>query len=1067
MKIWENYQLDHINRLPARAHFLTFPTRESALLGSNLRTHAFKNLNGIWKFLFLDAPEYSPDGFYRPDFDTASMDNITVPGNWQLQGYGRMHYSDLWYNFPINPPYVPTENPTGIYKRTFFVDESFRDKRIILRFCGVDSAFHLWVNGQEIGYSKGARYEAEFDITDYALVNEENDVTVRVYQWSDGTYLEDQDMWWESGIFRDVELLGVPRNGVRDLTIKADLDDTYQDGLLSVDISLWGSTPADIRLELLDNDGKTVPLQNTEVTSGTEHTVMPDIPAGASDAEHTAMPDIPAGASGAEYSTAEVFTTSIKAVVKDVLHWTAETPNLYKLLITVSADDRIIEVIPQNIGFRNIRLNGDTFLVNGVPIKLKGMNRHDYNPRNGRVTAKEEIEQDIILMKQFNINAIRTCHYPNSYYLYDLCDIYGMYLIDEADLECHGFELTGDYAWLSDNPAWETAYVSRIVRMIARDKNHPSILMWSLGNESSTGCNFRKMTEIAHQMDSTRLVHYEGDFDVEYADVYSTMYTWLEHPTKPLLMKDIIEKSTRPHILCEYCHAMGNGPGNLKEYQDLFYAHDKLQGGFIWEWFDHGIESYTAQGEKYYRYGGDFGDDPSNKDFCIDGMLMPDRTPSPSLYEYKKVIEPVHTTAIDTEHGILRLLSRLDFADLNQFYLDYRIMADDTLLKSGSLPLPSIPARCSRDITLPYDLENIRMIPGAEYYLNISYRLKADTPYAPAGHELATAQFLLPVHPKKAVYRPTGRLLITQRHTLLRAKGNNFHVDFDLVRGNITGIVRDGMEILSKGPRFTWWRAPISNDMEFLDQMKKRDFLHLEHEIVKDIHYEEDGHSLVFTVHTVNGTTNSAWHFDTTYRYTVCPSGDILVHLSATPAGRYTKTAPGPDMFPRLGVSMHLNQSLEHVRYFGRGPRENYPDSREAGLMGVYSNTVDGLFTNYVVPQSNGNHMDCRWVSLTDDRGMGLVASTEDHFNFSASFYEEKDLEEARHTCDLVKRDYIVLHIDYKQNGLGSYSCGQWQMEKYRVKNEPFELNFRLTPFNNKEIKDTEIGREALDVSIN
>lgn len=533
--------------------------------------------------------------------------------------------------------------------------------------------------------------------------------------------------------------------------------------------------------------------------------------------------------------------------------------------MTVEKDGEVIEVIPQNVGFRNIRLNGDTFLVNGVAIKFKGMNRHDYNPRNGRVVAKEEIEKDIILMKQFNVNAIRTCHYPDSYYLYDLCDQYGMYVIDETDLECHGFELTGNYSWISDDPTWELAYVSRMVRMIERDKNYPCILMWSLGNESSSGCNFFKMTEVAHQMDSTRLVHYEGDFDMEYADVYSTMYTWLENPEKPFLMKDIIENSKHPHLLCEYCHAMGNGPGNLKEYQDLFYAHDKLQGGFIWEWFDHGIETYTEDGEKYYRYGGDFGDDPSNKDFCIDGMLMPDRTPSPGLYEYKKVVEPITTTEVDLENGVVRLLSRYDFADLNQFRMVYNIMEDD-----------------------------------------------------------------------------------------------------------------------------------------------------------------------------------------------------VMISVSGVPAG---KLGCAPDMFPRIGVTMHLDESMENVRYFGRGPRENYSDSKEAGLMGVYENTIDGLFTNYVVPQANGNHMDCKWVSLTNDRGMGLVASTEDSFNFSASFYEEKDLDDAKHTCDLVKRDYVVFNIDYKQNALGYYSCGQWQLDKYRAKNEPFTINFRVTPFNNKEMADKHIAHERIRFS--
>lgn len=1042
MKIWENHQVDGINRMPARAHFLTFPDREKALLGSNRYTHAFKNLNGVWKFMFLDAPEYSPEGFYESGFDTTSMDDITVPGNWQLQGYGKMHYSDLWYNFPINPPYVPTENPTGIYKRTFYVENSFAGKQIIIRFCGVDSAYHLWINGQEVGYSKGARNEAEFDITDLVRVGEENDITVRVYQWSDGTYLEDQDMWWESGIFRDVELIGVPKNGINDYKVEADLDDTYTDGMLCVKAALRRAEPVQVTFELLDAKGALV-LKETVSSEGME--------------------------------------VNFKAVVKGVKHWTAETPYLYKMLMTVEKDGEVLEVIPQNVGFRNIRLNGDSFLVNGVAIKFKGMNRHDYNPRNGRVVAKEEIEKDIILMKQFNVNAIRTCHYPDSYYLYDLCDQYGMYVIDETDLECHGFELTGNYSWISDDPAWELAYVSRMVRMIERDKNYPCILMWSLGNESSSGCNFFKMTEVAHKMDSTRLVHYEGDFDMEYADVYSTMYTWLENPAKPFLMKDIIENSKHPHLLCEYCHAMGNGPGNLKEYQDLFYAHDKLQGGFIWEWFDHGIESYTEDGEKYYRYGGDFGDDPSNKDFCIDGMLMPDRTPSPGLYEYKKVVEPITTTEVDLEKGIICLLSRYDFADLDQFRMVYNIMEDDVMIFSGSMDLPSIPARTSKELTIPYDLSSIQPVPGAEYYVNISYQLKETTPYAPAGHELATAQFKLPVYKEGIECIPEGTLKVTKNHTTLRAEGANFYVDFDLVRGNIIGVVRDGMEIMSKGPRLTLWRAPISNDMEIIDQLKKVYFLHLEHEVVMDIHYEEDGHFLKMTVKTINGTTNSAWHFDTTYEYVVCPTGDVLIRVSGIPAGKLedtgaTMSANGssanmamggklgcaPDMFPRIGVTMHLDESMENVRYFGRGPRENYSDSKETGLMGVYENTVDGLFTNYVVPQANGNHMDCKWVSLTNDRGMGLVASTEDSFNFSASFYEEKDLDVAKHTCDLVKRDYVVFSIDYKQNALGSYSCGQWQLDKYRAKNEPFTINFRVTPFNNKEMSDKQIAHERL-----
>lgn len=1020
MKTWENHQIDGINRMPARAHFLTFPSKEKALLNNNRYTHAFKNLNGVWKFMFLDAPEYSPEGFFNSDFDVTKMDDITVPGNWQLQGYGKMHYSDLWYNFPINPPYVPTENPTGIYKRTFFVEESYRDKKIIIRFCGVDSAYHLWINGKEVGYSKVARNESEFDITDIIRVGEENDVTVRVYQWSDGTYLEDQDMWWESGIFRDVELIGVPKDGINDYKVIADLDDEYKNGIFKVEAFLRTTKEVNVTFELVDAGENTVFTKTVVAKEG---------------------------------------KACIDEVIADVNHWTAETPYLYKLFMTVEDDGQIVEVIPQNVGFRNIRLNGETFLVNGVAIKFKGVNRHDYSPQNGRVVSREEIEKDIILMKQFNINAIRTSHYPNSYYLYDLCDEYGMYLIAETDLECHGFELTGDYKWITDDPSWELAYVSRMTRMIERDKNHPAIIFWSLGNESAFGCNFRKMTDVAHEMDPTRLVHYEGDFDVESADVYSTMYTWIENPKKPYLMKDIIEKSKKPHIHCEYCHAMGNGPGNLKDYQDLVYAHDKLQGGFVWEWFDHGIESFTESGEKYYRYGGDFGDDPSNKDFCIDGLIMPDRTPSPGLYEYKKVIEPITTTAVDIQKGIINLLSRYDFANLDRFNLVYKVMEDDVILQTGFMPVSSIEARANKDITLPYDLSAIKVKPGAHYYVNISYQLREDTSYASSGHELATAQFELPLYKEGIVVRPEGILNVEKEHTTLHVKGANFSLDFNLVNGNLMNIVRDGMQVLSKGPRLTLWRAPISNDMEIIDKLKKVYFLHLEHEVVMNIDYHMEGNILKVEVDTINSTTNSAWHFKTKYVYTVCPSGDILIDVEGTPSGRVDLA---PDMLPRIGVSMHLDKSMEHVRYFGMGPGENYADSKEAAQMGLYANTVDGLFTNYVIPQENGNHMGCKWVSMTNDRGMGLLASTEGDFNFSASWYEDKDLDDAKHTCDLVKRDYIVFNVDYKQNALGTNSCGQWQLDKYRAKFEDFKLSFRLTPFNNKEVLDKHLAAERI-----
>lgn len=1016
MKIWENMRKDSINRMPARAHFLTFPNKECAKLNDHRYTHAFKNLNGTWKFMFLDAPEYSPEGFYSSTFDTSKMEDIRVPGNWQLQGYGKMHYSDLWYNFPIDPPYVPTENPTGIYKRTFMVDESFHDLQVILRFCGVDSAYHVWINGHEVGYSKGARLEAEFDVTN-DIHQGENDVTVRVYQWSDGTYLEDQDMWWESGIFRDVELIGVPKNGIHDFKVEANYDVQHQRGELRVCAQLRTNAKQRVLIELLNEHGDCILHKQMQCTTN-KVTFYEEI---------------------------------------DHIHaWSAEIPTLYKLYIHVFNGDQQIESIPQNVGFRNIHIEGNTFLVNGVAIKIKGVNRHDYNPKYGRVVTKEDIIRDVKLMKQNNINAIRTSHYPGNYYLYDVCDAYGMYMIDECDLECHGFELTKEYAWISDDPAWEVAYVTRMERMIERDKNHPCILMWSLGNESSFGCNFEVMAKRAKEMDTTRLLHYEGDFEAKISDVYSTMYTWLQPKTKRLRLEDIAKTTKKPHILCEYAHAMGNGPGMLKEYQDLFYKYDQLQGGFVWEWFDHGIESYTADGKKYYRYGGDFGDDPSNMNFCIDGLLMPDRTPSPGLYEYKKVIEPIKTMEVDLYKGIIKLVSRYDFANLNQFQLVYTIKEDDRVLQSGSFDVPNIPARTEQEVILPYHVDFEKKV-SATYYLYISYRLKYATAYAPAGHELATAQFTLPLKKQIHEFLVHGSLKIEKDSTLLHVYGNDFQVSFDLVRGTLLNLERDHTIILHRGPRLNFWRAPIDNDMYVVEDYRSVYFMHLQHEVVKDIQYHMVGRVLVFTVRTLNSTTNSAWHYDNTYQYLVYPNGTIEVKIHGIPGG---KKELAPEMFPRIGVNMHVNEEMKNVRYSGLGPIENYADSKEAGQLGVYECSVDELFTNYVTPQENGNHMYCEWASLVDDSGLGMVASSEATFNFSASYYEDLDLDKAKHTCDLKKREYIVCNIDYKQNGLGTNSCGQSQLERYQCKFEEFKLAFRIIPFNNKEVSDKHIARE-------
>lgn len=1017
-KVWEDVSITDINRMKARAFFHTYPTKRAALYNEPSYTHNLKSLNGSWKFLFMQAPEYSPVDFEQVDFDVSDWDTITVPSNWQIEGYGNMHYSDLWYNFPIRPPYVPTDNPTAIYKRTFTISENWLEEDVILRFQGVDSAFHLWINGREVGYSKGARMTTEFDISSY-ITSGENEVTVRVYQWSDGTYLEDQDMWWLSGIFRDVELYTQPKVGIDDFKVDTILTDSYSKGELKVSGKVRGAKKGyHLSYELLDERLETVVSGEQAVTD--------------------------------QFSLTEA--------IHHPKLWSAEDPNLYTLLLTVKQGDKVIEVIPQLVGFRQIELKGKTFTVNGVAIKFKGVNRHDYHPATGRVVSRKDIVKDIHLMKQHNINAIRTAHYPNSPYLYELCDTYGMYVIDEADVECHGFELTNNYNWIADDPAWEKVHVDRLVRMVERDKNHPSIIMWSLGNESGFGHNFRKMAETCKELDPSRLVHYEGDRETEVTDVHSTMYTWLEAPPgKRKTMQDIIDSSEKPHVHCEYGHAMGNGPGGLKEYQELVYAHEQLQGGFIWEWYDHGIETTDENGNVYYRYGGDFGDDPTNGNFCIDGLLMPDRTPSPALIEYKKIIEPVHTHAVDLAQGLIRVENKYDFINLDDLTLHYAIEKDGETLQTGCADLTGIAARTSQELTLDYDLTFPTEL-GTEYYLTISYVTNRNFNWGKQGQQLATAQFKLPIETEALLISPQGIVQVEKSHNKLVIKAEEAEIVFDTVKGRMTSWKKDGVEIVEQGPKLQFWRAPIDNDMYLIEDYRQKYFMHLWHEMVDAVECEQTDNHVTITVKTVNGTTNSSWYYRCVYTYKIYPNGDIAFEVSGTPDGMIENA---PQMIPRIGVEMRIHKACENVRWYGKGPGESYSDSKQANLTGVFEKTVEELHTNYVHPQENGNRTDTNWASFVNRYGVGIMASgLTSTFDFGATYYEVADLEKAKHTIDLQKRDYIVLHLDEKQNGLGSNSCGQSQLDKYRCKFEPFNLQLKLSVFSTKEISDTIKAKE-------
>ncbi|CZR05491.1 beta-galactosidase subunit alpha [Trichococcus collinsii] len=1012
LKKWENNKVDSINRMEARADYKSYVGRSEYETKTKTGRY-YENLNGEWDFLFLDAPEYSPGDFYKTACDVSQWDKIQVPGNWQRQGYGEMHYSDLWYNFPIIPPYVPTENPTGIYRKTFELHSIQAEQQYILRFQGVDSAFEVYLNDQSIGYSKGARIQSEFDLTDY-LIEGVNTLTVRVFQWSDGTYLEDQDMWWLSGIFRDVDITTRPKEGLYDFAIRTYFDQNFESATLTVNPTFTQQSNQTITYELMDCDGNRL------------------------------------------FKEAEKGEKSFIKTVEEPQKWSAEHPYLYELLMTVEKDGQVIEVVNQKVGFRQIEVQGNCFLVNGVAIKLKGMNRHDYSPTEGRVTSKESIENDIVLMKQHNINAIRTAHYPNSPYFYDLCDTYGMYVIDETDLECHGFELTEDYKWISDNPEWEEAHVNRIKRTIQRDKNHPCIIMWSLGNESAFGHNFRKMAEYAKETDPTRLVHYEGDFEAEVSDVYTTMYTWLERTDDKLTMDKVITNTKKPHILCEYAHAMGNGPGNLKEYQDIFYKYDHIQGGFIWEWFDHGIETVTEDGETYYKYGGDFGDDPNNGNFCIDGMLMPDRTPSTSLIEYKKVIEPIETKSIDKAAGLYKLTNRLDFNSLADYQLIIRFYEDDQLIEERQADIPETPARGTAMIRINYPAIDFKA--GAMYTVHFVYQLNDEKMWAQQGFEVTRSVFTWRKENRQPAVtdNQASKLTIDEDTAFVTIVGEQFSVRFDKIKGKLLQAYYHNEEVIEKGPEMNFWRAPIDNDMYILEDYRKKYFMHLPHESIRKVECEVNDEAFEMRVNSFYGTTNSAWYYELDYKYVVNKFGKISYCINGIASGR-KKLAP--PMLPRLGVSLRLSKDFDAVSWRGLGPLENYSDSRQAAYPGVFTSTVDELFVNYVKPQENGNHMDCDWVGFSNN-DKTLLVKTDEEFDYSVSRYESEDLEKAKHTIDLKERDYLVLNIDACQNGLGSNSCGQDQLDKYRCKFEDFSLQFSILLEETKGKNISELARK-------
>lgn len=1010
MNDWENPAIVHRNRLPARSYTFPYPDSETALTFDRAASPFFRSLNGQWKFNFAPSPAEAPAGFHEESFDASAWDDIAVPSNWQMAGYGKPHYTNVKFPFPVDPPRVPTENPTGSYRREFYVPLNWSERQVFLRFEGVDSAFHVWVNGREVGFSKGSRLPAEFDITS-CIRPGTNSISVRVYQWSDSTYCEDQDMWWLSGIFRDVYLLAVPRVHLWDLGVRTLLDGQYTDAVL------------ELRADVQHCAGETGPH--------TLETVLLDGSKQIASAQANVVP-------GSEIE--------LSIPVENPNKWTAETPYLYTLLVTLKdSAENVVEVIPLRVGFRQVEIRGNVLLVNGSPIKFKGVNRHEHHPDLGRAVPLETMVQDILLMKRHNINAVRTSHYPDDPRWYGLCDYYGIYLIDECDLETHGFcMLENWHGNPANDPAWEAACVDRMERMVRRDRNSPSVIFWSLGNESNLGRNHESMARRTREIDPTRPIHYEGDYDLKVADIYSRMYSHLdevvligkgESNSAPEGYKNV------PFVLCEYAHAMGNGPGGLLEYWDAIYTYPRLAGGFIWEWVDHGIRRRTEDGREYFAYGGDFDDIPNDGNFVCDGLIFPDRVPSPGLIEYKKVIEPVYVQTVDLTAGQFRLTNRYNFRTLEHLAMSWSISSEGKVVASGAAPTPN--AAPGETVDFALDIPEVK---GTGTYLTISFTLAADEPWAGAGHEVAWAQFELPVNAPAPRIMPISEvppLEVEKSPTSISIKGADFGIEFDTVRAILTRWTASGRQLIKRGPRLNFWRATTDNDRAWTNAASWReagleDLRHRTDRVEVETPVEGLARIRAFT-RIAPPIFDRSWECE--YVYTIFGGGQVLIEVHGVPRGKW------PDTLPRIGLEIGLPLELDRVSWFGRGPGESYPDSKQAGRFGLYCMTVDDMYTPYILPQEYGNRMDVSWAVLAGNDGPGILAIGQPSLNFSAHRYTAADLERARHTHELIPRDEIVLNLDYRHNGLGSASCGHAPWEQYLLRPEEFRFVVMLRPF--------------------
>lgn len=997
-KYWENPDILHVNCLKPRAYFIPYESKEKAELGIRGESARYQNLNGQWKFKYYPSVHQVQEEFYTEQFDASGWDDLIVPSNWQMHGYDIPHYTNINYPYPCDPPYVPNDNPAGAYIRDFVLEEC-SDLRSHLVFEGVNSCFYVWVNGSFVGYSQVSRMTSEFDISPYVKTGN-NRLAVLVLKWCDGSYLEDQDMWRLSGIFRDVYILYRDAKHIADIFVKPELNKDFTEGTIKCEITMSSEDLSETEVILQDPSGEII---------GSSH--------------------INIGESG-----------SIEFKIDKPLLWSAETPLLYRLLFIHDN-----EVIPVRTGLRRIEVKNSVILINGKPVKFKGVNRHDSHPETGQAIPLAHMKQDLILMKQHNINAIRTAHYPNDPRFLDLCDEMGFYVIDEADLETHGAAVAGDFSMLAKDPQFEKAFLDRMQRMVERDKNHPSVVIWSLGNESGYGNNHIQMAQWAKRRDSSRLIHYEGvfghgfnpkDYDTSCLDMVSRMYppiSWMENE----FLND--KEENRPLILCEFSHAMGNGPGDLKDYWELIYREPRFAGAFVWEWTDHAIKTTTPEGITYYAYGGDFGDEPNDGNFCVDGLVYPDRRPHTGLKELKSVIAPVKAEPVDLNTGKIKISNLYDFIDLSHLRLVWKVEKDGIPVDFGEISELDIKHGESKEETIPYTLPEKA---DGRYFVILSFRLKKNMPWADYSHEITFFQFELPVGnviKKKKTWLPSEKLTVVQKQSEIVISGKEFLYSFDRNLGTFRQLRYRGADMLASVPRFNVWRAPTDNDMYIKEKWMAEGFHRLVPHIFETevIHQDEKK----ITVHTKYSLGSYAKKpvLRGTAQWTVYASGDICLHTSVN----VREDVP---FLPRFGLQLQLTEGFNKVEYFGYGPHESYVDKHLSTWKSHFCALVEELHEDYLMPQENGSHYGTEWVFIGNQIGMGILFTSEEAFSFNASHYTPEDLTKAQHPHELNKRKETIINLDYKMSGLGSNSCGPELLPKYRFDEKHFEFSLRMKP---------------------